>query len=199
MKLNLFGKCFAVFRWKALWIFKVLLLHSWWSTRCRCFFHAVAWLLKWLLSADVHEGTCTTSSAYVFWHKFYCCLTFDLGKNIPVWVRWGGWGGEVLFFLRLVGATWVCDYIPVGSASIAKDSICRYLLRAFLFSLHFLLWLLLIPTVFDSGDSASSVNTPSPSLSLCRRDDSFCTLCPDGIKNFIASWFFLSMAAATVT
>lgn len=114
--------------------------------------------------------------------------------------EWGGVvGGEKFFFLRLVGATWVCDYIPVGSASIAKDSICRYLLRAFLFSLHFLLWLLLIPTVFDSGDSASSVNTPSPSLSLCRRDDSLCTLCPDGIKNFIASWFFLSMAAATVT
>lgn len=103
------------------------------------------------------------------------------------------------FFLKLVGAMWVCEYVPVGSAPIANDSICRYLLWAFLFSLYFLLWLLLVPTVFDSGDSASSVNTPSPSLSSCRCDDSLCTLYPDGIKNFVASWFFLSMAAATVT
>lgn len=58
---------------------------------------------------------------------------------------------------------------------------------AFLFSLHFLLWLLLIPTVFDSGDSASSVNIPSPSLSSRRRDDSLCTPRPDGIKNYVAS------------
>lgn len=97
------------------------------------------------------------------------------------------------------GATCVYDYIPVGSAATANNSICRYLLWAFLFSLHFLLWLLLIPRVFYSGDSDSSANTLSPSLSSCRRDDSLCTLCPDGIKNFIASWFFLSLAAATVT
>lgn len=81
----------------------------------------------------------------------------------------------------------MCDYVLVGSALVANDSICRYLLCAFLFSLHFLLWLLLIPTVFDSGDSASSVNIPSPSLSSCRHDDSLCTLCPDGIKDFVAS------------
>lgn len=53
--------------------------------------------------------------------------------------------------------------------------------------------------VFDSGDSASSVNIPPPSLSSHRRDDSLCTPRPDGIKNYVASWFFLSMAAATVT
>ena len=160
MKLNLFGKCFAVFRWKALWIFKVLLLHSWWSTRCRCSFHAVAWLLKWLLSADVHEWACTASSAYVFWHRFYCCLTFDLEKHIHPPVRLVFFFS--LFFLRQVSVTWVCDYVLVGSATTANNSICRYLLWPFLCSRHFLLRLLLIPTVSDSGDSASSVSTPSP-------------------------------------